>query len=92
MCDALAKNDLGAVCENVCNVFEAAWGENIAQQKRTLLDMGALCTQLSGSGPSVFGIFESGKGSLAAEKLCRQFEYVSLCTPTNCGCKIIKTE
>lgn len=92
MCEALDKNALEAVCDNVCNVFEAAWGENIAPQKKSLSEMGALCAELSGSGPSVFGIFESGKGRRAAEKLCRQFEYVSLCNPVNCGCKIISAE
>ncbi len=43
----------------------------VSHIKRTLVDCGALCARMSGSGPSVFGLFESEQGARNAQKaLC----------------------
>lgn len=56
MLEALRLGELGAVCENLYNVFEAVNPE-AEKLKRIMLDCGASGALLSGSGPSVFGLF-----------------------------------
>ncbi len=60
---ALAAGNLGGVCSHARNIFESV----ILPQhptacfiKETLAQNGALCAMMSGSGPSVFGIFACG--------------------------------
>lgn len=81
MAEALRTGDLGAVCANLYNVFETVNPE--AQKlKRLMIESGASGALLSGSGPSVFGLFrENADTSAAVQALlkagCRVFE----CTP-----------
>lgn len=60
MVAALARGDLSGVADRLGNVFEevlpSAYHEVFAI-KRRLLDLGALGAAMSGSGPTVFGIF-----------------------------------
>lgn len=61
---ALERNDLGAVCENMYNIFEEPiLTERLvaARVKRILLEEGAIGAMMSGSGPSVFGVFDNEK-------------------------------
>jgi 4-diphosphocytidyl-2-C-methyl-D-erythritol kinase len=58
---ALKKNDLKAIGSKLANVLESVTVKAypiINEIKATLLDCGALGSIMSGSGPTVFGIFE----------------------------------
>ena len=66
---ALAKGDLAAFALLMKNVLEPAAIElvpEIGALKQKLLDAGALCAQMTGSGSAVFGLFESEAAAQAA--------------------------
>ena len=68
---ALRRGDLTALCESTFNLFEDVVlpERPVAQSiKETLLTLGAITSMMSGSGPSVFGVFPKGNGS--AQKAC----------------------
>lgn len=57
---ALAAGDADGVCQNMYNIFEEVilpHRPQAAKAKKLLLDCGALGAMMSGSGPTVFGIF-----------------------------------
>lgn len=60
MLDSLRNKDLKGIAENLCNVFEKSVPE-CEKIKTMLLNYGALGVCLSGSGPSVFGIFDDAE-------------------------------
>ncbi|MBR3640982.1 MAG: 4-(cytidine 5'-diphospho)-2-C-methyl-D-erythritol kinase [Oscillibacter sp.] len=82
---ALRAGDLQAAARCFGNVFEAALpegGEAVFAIKRRLFDFGALAAQMSGSGPTVFGVFEREADALAAaDDLRRDFSAVFLAHP-----------
>lgn len=58
--DALRREDLSAVCANMGNVLEPVTSHMCPAVPAcidTLRDAGALCAMMSGSGPTVFGVF-----------------------------------
>ena len=70
---ALWQSDLTALCGSMFNLFESVVlpDRPVARQiKETLLSAGAITAMMSGSGPSVFGVFPKGDGAAqsAAEK------------------------
>ena len=68
MCEALRAGSLDQVAVRLYNVFEDVLdsrGKEVAAIKRTLIDAGALGAAMSGTGPSVFGLF--GNADLAGE-------------------------
>jgi 4-diphosphocytidyl-2-C-methyl-D-erythritol kinase len=68
---ALQNQDISAVCGDVFNLFETVVlpERPVARQiKETLLAAGAVTALMSGSGPSVFGIFRKGDGSAQRAK------------------------
>lgn len=74
--ELLERGTLAEVAAGMSNIFESAVlpvREKARELKNTLLECGALCSLMSGSGPSVFGIFdalsaaESAKSRLAAD-------------------------
>ena len=73
MTDAIAKRDKDLLCSALYNKFEDVIipvNPNITLIKNTLLECGAVGALMSGSGPSVFGIFDSEDDAvLASEKL-----------------------
>lgn len=72
---ALHRGELGALCTSLFNLFESAVlpKRPVARFiKETLLSGGALAAMMSGSGPSVFGVFPEGDGR--AETVRRQLE------------------
>ena len=61
MLDAIRRQDLAGITDRLGNVLELVTIEDypvIAQIKQTLLQRGAKGALMSGSGPSVFGIFD----------------------------------
>lgn len=64
LCKALATGDIKCVCDNMYNIFEDVIIEQRPLAKRAkelLLENGAAGAMMSGSGPTVFGIFEDEK-------------------------------
>lgn len=58
--DAISKNDISALAKNMGNIMETVTGEKISEIvdiKEKMLSLGALGSIMSGSGPTVFGIF-----------------------------------
>lgn len=60
--EALADGSVKGICANMYNIFESAILEQrplAKQAKELMLENGAIGAMMSGSGPTVFGIFES---------------------------------
>ena len=54
----------------------------LAELKRGLIDLGADAAQMSGSGPTVFGLFTDRKKAVAAKReLWGKYKTVYLCKP-----------
>ena len=63
---AMRCGDISKMCENLYNIFEGAIEPERAEVtkiKSELLKMGALGAMMSGSGPSVFGVFVDEKSA-----------------------------
>ena len=86
MTAALEAGDLAGVARRMYNVFEDVLeprrlGE-IASIKAALIDCGALGASMSGSGPSVFGVFHSERQAQEAKaRLEESWRDVFLCGP-----------
>jgi len=83
--DALEKGDLNGVARRMYNVFEDALprGErHIAEIKYTMLDNGALSAIMTGTGPTVFGLFQ--------DEACAQKAYEQL-KPGYSDCYLAET-
>ena len=82
---ALQKRDLFAICGQLENVFESmVAGVNpfVDRIKRVMKDSGALAAMMSGSGPSVFGVFNvEGKAVAACRSLAEIGITGHLCRP-----------
>lgn len=90
MIEAMRQKDLRLLAGRMGNVLETVTVPHypvISQIKKLMMDRGALGAMMSGSGPTVFGIFDSQAGARAARRavqasgLARQI-YVT--TPYNC--------
>ena len=86
LCSALRGGDLDGVCSHVFNLFETVIlpERPVARGiKETLLSSGAVTALMSGSGPSVFGVFRKGDGraQMAKEALEAQGITAYLCEP-----------
>lgn len=88
---ACINDDWKAISEKVGNVFE----QFIEVTDRTVIKgimrkHGCLCCCMSGSGPSIFGVFEEkDKAEKCLEELKKDFGSSYLCTPMKSGCEII---
>ena len=77
---ALEERDLGGVARRMFNVFEEVLPprkrSQVEELKGEFLRCGALGASMTGTGPTVFGLFEEQKGAQEAEKalkaLCRE--------------------
>ena len=82
---ALGDGDLGRVASNIYNVFEApvlSCRPVAASLKDAMLQDGAIGAMMSGSGPSVFGIFEREADALsAAENIGKMGVTPHICKP-----------
>lgn len=86
MLSAIKTQDIKEVGHRLFNVFEQVLPpkhhEIIMQIKSNLLDCGALGACMSGTGPTVFGIFsEEALAQKACDLLSEQFKEVFLTTP-----------
>ncbi len=83
---ALEAGDLAGVARRLYNVFEDVLEPRrlaeINEIKSILIDCGALGASMSGSGPSVFGLFDSpAKAGDARDALLENYRDVFLCRP-----------
>ena len=84
--EAICEGDLYEIAENCENVFEYLYDDNFLRVKQKLINNGAISASLSGSGPSVFGLFETkDKAKAAKDVLEDEYEEIYLCEPINCG-------
>ena len=85
MVSALEARDLAGVAARLENVFEAALPETYGEVftiKDRLRELGALNAAMSGSGPTVFGLFDdSSKADRAAEALREKYRQTYLAAP-----------
>ena len=66
---AAEEGDLSGICGNTYNIFEGVIEKeraDVSTLRGKLTECGALCSMMSGSGPSVFGIFDDLKKAEAA--------------------------
>ena len=85
--DALEKGDLCGVGKNAYNIFESAvlpTHSKAGYIKNILASSGAVLAMMSGSGPSVFGVFENEKDAQAAAKMLLDQDIPAwVCEPMN---------
>ena len=82
--------NLKGICKSAGNVFEQCIEvPERVEIKATMRTHGVLCSQMSGSGPTVFGVFDSpNKAEKCAAELKECFEDVFICKPVCRGLKI----
>ena len=87
MIDALKRGSVQGVADNLCNVMEAVTQKMypvIGGIKQKMLLNGALGAVMSGSGPTVFGIFDDfKKAKKSADSFSMQFRDVFLTSVLN---------
>lgn len=88
--DALARGDLMGVCSSMGNVLEdVSIGRYpiLSEIKAHLISLGALGAQMSGSGPTVFGIFDDEEKAFNAKQALRAiYKTAYVCRTVNfCG-------
>jgi 4-diphosphocytidyl-2-C-methyl-D-erythritol kinase len=83
---ALDSDEPESFCGYIFNIFEAPVLRErpvAAELKQTMLDMGARAAMMSGSGPSVFGIFkDTGDAEKVAEAIKSAGYFACVCSPT----------
>ncbi|MBQ9080484.1 MAG: 4-(cytidine 5'-diphospho)-2-C-methyl-D-erythritol kinase [Clostridia bacterium] len=82
---ALCSDSLDGVCQNMYNIFESVQHDrkDIAELKNVMTSAGALATMMSGSGPSVFGVFSNSNDAAMASLLIEKHGYTAyICAPT----------
>lgn len=85
----LKDGNLKHIAENLSNDFEKVC--DVSKEKELLLQNGAIGVCLSGSGPSVFGIFENAElAQKAKEKIKDQCIFAEIATPKTQSIIIIK--
>ena len=86
MMRALRAGDLEGICRRLYNVFEDVLPRKYAQVlelKRQLLELGAMGVSMTGSGPTVFGIFrDQSRAEEAAEAMEKSCPCTYLAQPT----------
>ncbi len=74
MIDCIKQNDLQGICDKMCNVLETVTQSNypiVGEVKKAMLDMGAIGSLMSGSGPTVFGFFKNYDDGIKALRYIR---------------------
>ena len=87
---AIQSRDLNEICSRLENVFEQFIEvENRINIKEVMRNNGALGACMSGSGPTIFGIFNNRENAeKAASELKELAKDIFVCLPVNKGCKI----
>ena len=89
MIEAMRQKDLGLLCSRMGDVLETVTIPAypvINEIKRTMMDNGAIGSMMSGSGPTVFGIFDSSvaaKQAMKAVRAAKLAKQICLTTPYN---------
>ncbi len=84
--EAICEGDIYEVAKNCENVFENLYDDAFLSVKQKLVENGALCASLSGSGPSIFGLFEDKETAKDAKDVLKEeYENIIICEPVNCG-------
>lgn len=89
MIEAMRQKDLGLLCSRMGNVLETVTIPAypvINEIKRTMMDNGAIGSMMSGSGPTVLGIFDSpvaAKQAVKAVRAAKLAKQICLTTPYN---------
>lgn len=88
---AMQSRDLQQICNKMENVFEQLVEvPNRVDMKNIMRKNGAIGACMSGSGPTIFGIFNSKEdANSAANELKDYVKDICVCTPVNKGCKIV---
>lgn len=91
MIAAIASGNIPEIGPLCLNVFENVTSlSDIDEIKDVMKQNHALCAVMSGSGSSVFGIFEKKRYANACEEeLSRIADFVQICTPVSEGAQII---
>lgn len=91
MLDACSKGDFDGICKHASNVFEQVIEvvERV-EIKDVMRNCGALLYQMSGSGPSVFGLFDTEEeAEKCASELKKNCKDVFVTKPVTYGAKVI---
>lgn len=87
MLSALERGDLQEICRYVYNVFEDVLPrkyQRVWEIKRQMLELDAFTAAMTGSGPTVFGIFaEEEAAQRVAQVLAREYRQVYVTRPWN---------
>lgn len=78
MIAAMKKKNLRELCANLGNILESVTipaHPEIAEIKKCMVENGALGSLMSGSGPTVFGIYDDLEMAKAAKEKCRELPY-----------------
>lgn len=76
--EAIETKNVKQLADNMGNVLEAVTiphHPEINKIKETMLEFGALNSLMSGSGPTVFGIFDNENDCIQAKDACRKLPY-----------------
>ncbi len=91
---AMQRGDFDALCRESQNVFEQVIEiPELAEIRSIISERGASLTRMSGSGPTVFGLFTDEEKARLAEKSLKESGIcaaVELCRPISFGIKIKK--
>lgn len=92
MLKAVQSRDLAQIASRLENVFEQFIEvPNRIYMKEIMRNNAALGTCMSGSGPTVFGIFDKRENAENAASEIRQYaKDIAVCVPVNKGCKIFE--
>lgn len=85
MLAAIEMQDIAQLCNCCGNLFEQATDcDDVFRAKQRLMECGALCAVMTGSGAAVFGIFPDYLSAAACrEQLRQEFFFVRDCTTVN---------
>lgn len=85
MLAAIATQNMPQLCECCGNLFEQVTEcDDVFRAKQRLMECGALCAVMTGSGAAVFGIFpDSQSAAKCRSQLKKEFFYAVNCTTVN---------
>lgn len=90
MSDAICMHNLNDIGKNAANVFEQSIKlAEITAIKQTMNEFGAIGACMSGSGPTVFGLFENrGDADRCCSELRDHYPFAVVCEPCSDGVEV----